>query len=115
MTNWSAVRFEKGFVILGLQKTAYISDVTPHPEKEGLNVVNRGGVHNLPVVKDQTNPQVIHEDRKQCHHGRNTNGASKLVAKRGSKSVRGVYTMSWRTSNLHCMLVQLFVHKLAFV
>ena len=51
-----------------------------HSPDEWLDVLYRCWMNKFAIVKPQTNPEVIHEDRETCHDGNDTPWATKLIA-----------------------------------
>ena len=60
----------------------HLAYVLGHSQEERLDIIQRVGMNELPVVEPETDPEVIHEQREKSHHKGDANGATKLIAKR---------------------------------
>ena len=58
---------------------SYLCDMTPHTCKERVDVAERVGVNELPVVKPETYPKVIHKDREAGHNRDYTPWSSEFI------------------------------------
>ena len=79
------------------QNTHHV-DVHPHSLKERNDIVDGIWRDQLSVVEPETNPQVIHENRKPDHHGGNAPRPPKLIPAKninGSRSFRDHKRYSW--------------------
>jgi hypothetical protein len=57
----------------------------PHTNNKWSNIVKRGRMSQLPVVKPQANPEVIHQNGEEQHHNCNAPWTTKFVARRMDK------------------------------
>lgn len=62
----------------------YIVDMPAHSVQEGDNVVEALGDDELAIVEPKADPEVVHQDRKECHHGRDAKRTAELVSDVGA-------------------------------
>lgn len=75
------------FLVKGDAAATHLAYVLGHSQGERLDIIQRFGMNELPVVEPEANPEVIHEQRKKSHHERDANGATKLIARGPERSV----------------------------
>ena len=71
---------------LGVGAVAYGADMLPHPAKEGLDVSDRRGMDELAVVELEADPEVVHENREECHDKYNANWTTKFITERNGSA-----------------------------
>lgn len=62
----------------------YIVDMPAHSVQEGDDVVEALGDDELAIVEPEANPEIVHQDREERHHGRDAKRTAKLVSDVGA-------------------------------